>query len=1050
MINLYSPSSFRLFFVSLFLFLLSNNEVKAQIVINEMVSSNESIISDEDGEFKDWIELYNSGAEEVDLTGMFLSDDDKKLNKWRFPQGTIPAKGFILIWASGKDKVGADGQLHTNFNISVDGEEVILTNNDGSIIDSIRVPALEKDISYARIPDGQTWTISSKPTPGQSNQYIEKIQPPAFSSLGGFYKESFNLSLSSQNVDAIILYTIDGSDPTLENIEGKIYQYKNKYKEFPITGDGKLVTDTIRSYQYTTPIQIEDRTAEKSGVFKISTTYNFNTDYIPSNTRDVLKGTVVKSRVYKEGIGYSDVITQTYFVNSIGRDLYDLPVISLSTSKENLFDYNKGIYVAGKDFDDWRNENPFAVANPSVNANYQRRGDENEYPIQLEYFDSNQDSSIINQQVGFRIHGGWSRADGQKGLRLYARSDYGESKLKHNFFKNLEEDKFKRLILKNTSIFRIQDAICQKLISHLNFGSQASQFVNVFINGEFWGLQEIKERLDKNYLEAKYNIDPENIDYLTNNMEVGEGDSLHYKTMIDFVLSNSLESSTNYEVVKNQIDIENFTDFQIAQIYVNNKDWPHNNVDYWRVRTDVIDENAPYGHDGKWRWLIYDMDLSLNGIATEDSSAHNTLEWATRDHNSTVLLRNLVTNKDFSNQFVNRFSDLMNTTFLPERLEPLIEEDRAYYNAIFPEHITRWKYVSGGLTRLNNMMNRMISYVHTRPEPMRQHLQSKFNLKGSVSIELSTNDISAPNYIRINTIDITENTVGVFANPYPWTGIYFDGIPVEITAIAAPGYEFEYWEGMPVGTPANFVKNFDKDVQLVAHFKIIDSLQINLTYTSSIEGYLEGDSLQTIIKYSNGKSVLAIPNEGYAFQSWSDGKLNNPRVDSNVVSDITVEAIFKNNQVKLTYTSSIGGYLEGDSLQTIIKNSNGTSILAVANEGYAFQSWSDGKLNNPRIDSNVVLDVNVEAIFSIATSIQENNSFNLKIYPNPVSQFLHIETNQNEALSYQIMHSNGQVVKGNILNGNSAIDVSDLPSSIYLLLIYDKIGNTSIQKFIKN
>ncbi|HUH74872.1 MAG TPA: CotH kinase family protein [Chitinophagales bacterium] len=960
--------------------LLFNQKLSAQIFINEVVSSNESTISDEDGDFKDWIELYNSSAQEINLTGMYLSDDENNLTKWRFSQGFIPAKGYILIWASGKDKIGLDGQIHTNFSINADGEELILSNEEFSVIDSMGVPSLEKDNSYARIPDGTSnWKVTNNTTPGESNIYIEALTPPTFSKHGGFYKNKFNLYLTTQSEGAIILYTTDGSDPLIENTEGKVYQYKNKYRDLPIFPKGFRVDDSIFTYKYTQPIEIRNRTNDPLDASKVPTTYNYVVDYIPENTEDVFKGTVVKSRIYKEGIGYSDIITQTYFVNSNGRSAYQLPVLSFSTSKEDLFDYEKGLYVAGVDFDDWRKAFPLVVANPTVDANYQRRTRENEYPIQIEYFESNQDTAILNQTVGFRIHGGWTRADAQKSVRLYARSDYGKSKLKYPFFKNSDEKDFKRLIIKNTSTFRVQDAICQNLISHLNFGSQASQFVDVFINGEFWGLHEIKERLDKYYLESKYNIDPDNIDYLNNEMVVKEGDSLHYSAMLDFISNNSLGIPANYNQVANQIDIDNFMDYQIAEIYSNNTDWPHNNVDYWRLRTDSIIENAPYGHDGKWRWLLYDMDLTLNGIATDDSSSNNTLEWATRDHSSTILLRNLIQNKEFSNDFVNRFSDLLNTTFLPSRLEPMIEETRGLFNDVFPEHLSRWKYLNGGLSRLNGVMNRMISFAQTRPEPMREHLQSKFILDGTVNITLNVNDVNTPNYIKINTIDIHHNTVGVSPNPYPWTGVYFDGVPVEITAVAAPGYKFEYWEGMPNGTPAKFIQNFEKDVQLIAHFEKVDSLWRNLTYTSTV-----------------------------------------------------------------------GGYLQGDSNQSVAQNENGRPIQAVPSRGYVFEAWSDGRIDNPRIDSNVVTDINVNAIFAVSTSIQNNRNLNLKVYPNPVTNILTVETNKEQEFTYQIIHLNGQIIKSSKAQGKASIDLSSLPASIYLLLIIDKDGSSVIQKIIKN
>ncbi len=963
------------------LFWVCISAAESKVRINEVMSSNKNTFSDEDGSFSDWIELYNSGEDNVDLTGMYLSDDKKKLNKWTFPHTVIPAKEYLLIWASGKDKTGINGELHTNFSISADGEELILTDAGGLVIDRIEIPAMSSDKVYCRIPDGSDYLlISETPTPGNENIYSEFLTAPVFSNEGGFYQTAFNLTLTHPDPEAIILYTLDGSEPLLEHLDGYSYQYKNRYKELPINPNGSFINDQLKSFIYSGSISIRNRTSEPLDAARIPSTFQFNADYIPSATQDVFKGTVVRARVFKEGVGYGPISVHTFFVTSEGRSKYSLPVIALTASKDHLFDYEKGIHVAGADFDEWRSSHPLIPANPSVPANYQRRGDKWEYPGHFEYFEASKNIAVLNQQVGYRIHGGWTRSEPQKAFRIYARKDYGASNLEYPFFTQTQEDKFKRIILKNTFNFRVTDALTQDMVRHLNFPTQASQYAILFLNGEYWGIQEIKERFDKYFLESKYGIDPDNIDYLNNEAVVDEGDNLAYLKLLDYVRNSSMTSISDYNYLENNIDLENYIDYYATEIYTSNRDWPHNNIDYWRVKTDSTLKDVPYGHDGRWRWMVYDLDLGMNGVATADSFTHNTLEWASRDHSSTVLFRNSIKNPTFSAQFINRFADLLNTTFLYERIYPLIEQQKKDIVKFFPEHLKRWANINGGISRLNQTFDRMSNFVQNRSSFVRQDIQDKFQLKGQIQITLDVNYRNSRNYVRINTIDINNKTIGVATRPYPWKGIYFDGVPVKITAIATEGYEFSHWEGMPAGTPASFTGNFEENTTLTAHFN----------------------------------------------------KLFTP-------------------EYFLNYTSSIGGYLEGDSTQKVEENAAGKAVTAVALQGYSFQAWSDGRTDNPRIDSDVLEDVSVQAMFRTTTRLKETQAELLKVYPNPAKHVLTIEKPELKDARYMILNVFGQQIQsGTFLASHPYIDISQLPEAVYILWIEDETGQRAYHKFGKN
>ena len=142
-------------------------------VINELMASNSGSVRDFEDDSEDWIELYNPFDQAVDLSGLYLSDDSEDLTKWAFPENTIiPAQGYLLVFASGKDGV-YDGEYHTNFSLSKDGEEVVLTDSDGkTILEQLPKIEIPRDYTYGRHQDGgQTWGYFDvlNATPGQSN-----------------------------------------------------------------------------------------------------------------------------------------------------------------------------------------------------------------------------------------------------------------------------------------------------------------------------------------------------------------------------------------------------------------------------------------------------------------------------------------------------------------------------------------------------------------------------------------------------------------------------------------------------------------------------------------------------------------------------------------------------------------------------------------------------------------------------------------------------------------------------------------------------------------
>jgi hypothetical protein len=244
---------------------------------------------------------------------------------WQLPDGTFdrPISGQYLFTKS-------TGELHTNFSISAAGEEIILTNPEGERVDEVAPIEIPTGKSYGRNPDGSAnFGFFALPTPGTANSsvsYNEILAPPVFSHTGGFYGNPFQLSLTSDQPGVTIVYTLDSSDPATDNLSGTSYQYRNQNRETPGSVAGPFLSRSFRSQVYSSSIEIKDRSAEPNEISRISTTYNSNPWYIPSNPID--KAVVVKARAVKDGALSSEVVSHTFFVKPDGVKPYQLPVSS--------------------------------------------------------------------------------------------------------------------------------------------------------------------------------------------------------------------------------------------------------------------------------------------------------------------------------------------------------------------------------------------------------------------------------------------------------------------------------------------------------------------------------------------------------------------------------------------------------------------------------------------------------------------------------------------------------------------------------------------------
>ncbi|MDG5814253.1 CotH kinase family protein [Chitinispirillales bacterium ANBcel5] len=730
--------------------------------LNEIMASNSMTFRDADGDYEDWVELYNSSHEPINLEGYGLSDRRDDPFMWIFPDTTIEAQSFLLVWASGKDRVEPGAELHSNFRISRSGEWVILTHPGEERVDELPATEIPTDISIGRYPDGNReggWHLFNSPTPNRPNvsePYREKLDPPRFFTNPGFYNSDFELQIYHADSQVEIRYTLDGSEPTKE------------------------------SSLYQTPILITDRSDQPNVIADIPTTKVTEGSPPFFTPESVKKGTIVRAAAFKEGRITSRSVSGTYFVFPQAQEKYSLPVVSVITEMENFFDDTTGIYVPGISYNE----------EIDGSGNYSLRGDVWERAGYLEYFD--EDGQLkLSQNVGYRIHGGWTRRYPQKTLRVYARNRYETRIMDHGFFPERENNEYRRLLLRaagnDFERAHMRDAAMHTMVNQLNLEKQSFSPAVVFINGEYWGIKHIRERMDEHYLEQLFGVDPDNVDILTARnrftleADVKEGCATHYNSMTKFITEEDMAESQNYEMVQTMMDTENYLNLYAVQVFIANVDWPHNNNDFWRLRTEY-DPDAPEGHDGRWRWMLYDLDHGLGSIHAEPDT--NMLTYIMNPRSVNQMFINLMQNETFKADFINRVADLMNSYFKLTRVTATVDSIASLLRPEIPAHLRRW-HNNKSITEWQQEVDFIKQSAEIRHSVLPQHLIEMFNLHGTSEVTLST-DISK-GHIKINSLHVNSDLPGADESVYPWKGLYYGGNRITLKAVPGEGYELSSW-----------------------------------------------------------------------------------------------------------------------------------------------------------------------------------------------------------------------------------------------------------------
>ena len=513
--------------------------------------------------------------------------------------------------------------------------------------------------------------------------------------------------------------------------------------------------------------------------------------------------TALRIRAFAPGFEASEVVSRTYFIG----ESHSLPIAALITEPHLLFDNLNGLFQRGPNAEPgW----------PYLGANFWK---DTEIPMHFEYLDS-MHQLVLSYSLGFEMHGGrGARTKPMKPFRLITKKEFGIEKITYPFFGNQSVDCFERLVFRNASgdygAAHMRDAFLATYFidEELNLDVLAAQPVVVYINGVYHGLYNLREKSDQYYLKYHYGIHPDTLDLLEEDSIIAEGNLDSFNAMEAFVLHADLTDSTQFQIASTYFDLENVADYWIAQTAVNNFDWPANNLKFWRERKP----------GARWRYLLFDQDAAMSrfGWTTPDANSLATKLVEPRSRH-VPLFNKLLTNQNYRHYFINRYADLLNTTFRPEPFKVAVKSYVANIAPEMPRQLDRWE---GDLVDWQEVqIPKLLDFAERRAPFARQHIQEQFDLEGEVLLRLDVYPKGAGR-IQINTI--TPATL-------PWDGYYFKGVPVQLSVESAAGFSFIHWESEQTILTLNPSKmitvDFNSDDHIVAVFKtdVPAKAQLNL------------------------------------------------------------------------------------------------------------------------------------------------------------------------------------------------------------------------------
>ncbi|MCR5497484.1 MAG: CotH kinase family protein [Paludibacteraceae bacterium] len=642
------------------------------IIINEIMPNNVNTVIDEDYKFPEgWVELHNTTDRDIDIQGWYLSDKRTNLSQWEIPvQCVIPSHGYKIIYTD-KIDTSVPEHIHANINMGNTNGCLYLTRADGEVEDETpRYTDAPINHSYGRCPsDTSSWVWFEHATPLRSNSDDCTERESA---------PDVEYSVQGGIYHGSLTVKLSAPDPYGQNIR--------------YTLDGSEPTE--QSPLYSQPITIDS-------------------------------STVIKAKIIKEEILSKPSNVNTYIITD--REM-QLPIISLSLNPEYLWDDTLGIYVEGKTGVYYRE----GFGEPCNYRTNRRR------PLNMEYFVEGE--KVVNQLCEARIAGGWPRFEKIKGLKIYAKKRYGNNYFSYKFFsekESMEEEGYRCIYLRNggndAQLTIIKDAFLQKLSGgKVDVDYQTCQPVIVYLNGQYWGIENMREPDNDDYFSSNYRI--EDID-LFKNHELKEGTRDAYDDLCEFLSHPDF----SHEKLCSLVDVNEFVNYMSLQAFVGNYDWPNNNYVIWRNRDN-----------GKWRWLVKDLDggfeywpntdpnkdiigVNINPFnflsRTEPYYEHGNMEWAT------WVLERILSDPIVQRKYIERIAIQLGDIFHKSELYHVIDSMTSIIADEIPYHKSRWNLP---LTTWSTCFALMPEWIENRNDILYGMLSKYYSLGKTIPLTIKS------------------------------------------------------------------------------------------------------------------------------------------------------------------------------------------------------------------------------------------------------------------------------------------------------------------------
>lgn len=767
----------------------SSDVPRFEVRINEYMTSNTFTLYDCEGDYGDWVELHNTSSETVDLSGCGLTDSEDNPFKYTFPEGTeLKGDAYLVVFCDGKNKKDRNGMLHTGFSLSSRDGIISLYTSAKLLCSSVAVYDLPANISYGWKDDEGAYRFFTRPTPGAANTSAayKKLSADLTPAFGGDVIISETLSASGKRGGAAasdyvelynttdhavslkgytianrpgtpvytfpdftlgagnyLLVLCDGTSDVekkrlhapfkigtggetlyLANASGAVCDVFSTGKGRCGVSSGRLDGDTSRRFFFSSPtpgkaneglyystfapapvFSMEGGVVKSGSRVSISVPGQYTIVYTTDGTEPTVhskvyrspvsinENTVIRAAAYSKDALISDCVTQTYLTDNP----HTIPVLCISGKMTELIKGN-GLFI---------------------NA-----ADNSEYKIYVEYFT---EDGVKQAQFpcGVRLFGHSSRACAQKGVKLCLREIYGVNEITYPFFRDNPRavTTFSTLLLRPSGEDQIYSKLRDELVPALIRGQMDLDYEEcqpcvLYIDGQYWGQYYIREALNADYLRSYYGYEKGDFDLIKGQSLKQEGTAAAYKKMTEFCNTKDLTDPQNYEEIRKIVDFESLINFWIVETYFGN--------------TDTVNIRCYKHRDGKWRWMVYDLDWSMQ--TTKYIRERNFIEGDLTNpeghgigHYDNSLIRKLLENDEFRDRFITAYCYHMNTTFSPDRAVKILDQMADTIDGEIKRNEKKWRR-----PHYNDWKNTTVPYLRDylkqRPDEIKNHLMEAFHL----------------------------------------------------------------------------------------------------------------------------------------------------------------------------------------------------------------------------------------------------------------------------------------------------------------------------------